>query len=605
MKHSFTSYILLASAATLSFFQTEAAQTITPQDADTQSTVELPYSESFDDKGNYDGKNVLPIGWLTTGTYPWRTASITGVKAITGTYYIVAPESDQAHNETAYTPLFDMKAGTEYTVSFYLYMPGRIYYEEQRPNSFRLTVGSEQDSEFHTNTLLSLDDAVVKEWTRQEVKFTPEQDGTYCFAFSLTTEHNWAGDVAIDDFLITAPGLILRPTADFGFNSLFNLMDSKCILFPNQPLDIVNLSQSATEYAWEAPGAEPSTSTEPTPSFTFPASGTYTIKLTAKNIKGERSTFKEVNVALYDHNLAITDEKELPIMNYNPGEDPLLQQGELPTFDTDEKYDYVAGVNHYYRKVAERFTLPDDQELTVRSASIYFQNYNLKATYSGEQKNCQAKWVIYGDKDGEVDESTIFGQKISTLGEEFGTVALNMTALMSFTPDKPIPTKGSFYVALEIDPNYSIDSNIDGIARGFLGMSPYIHHSGTTTLYVNPDNVPDGSSIETGKWVGIDKFDKKYAGYGWYMVLWTEAPEMGSVALNSDGQPVFAIRVDDNNLIVSGTKKGESLCVYGTNGTLVKKALTSDYSTELSINDLGNGIYIVSTPQGTQKFIKK
>ncbi len=566
-------------------------------------TVDLPYFESFDDEENYDGKNVLPIGWLTTGTYPWQTASIPNVKAVTGTYYMVAPNSGQARNETAYTPFFDMTAGTEYTISFYLYMPGSVYDGEQHSNNFKFTVGTDQDSEFQTTTLIGKTNAIVSDWELQEVKFTPEKDGQYCFGFSLSTEYTNAGHVAVDDYLVTAPGMVIRPTADFSINSMFNLLDSKYVLFSGQTLDIVNQSKAATEYLWEMEGAEPSSSTDQNPSFSVSASGTYTIKLTAKNSAGERTTFKEVNISLFDTEIKQSNGL-VPLTGYNPTEDQLINQGSVPTYDTDTEYDFVTGLNHYYRSFAERFVMPAENSIDLSQVSFFITEYDLSDDY-GTLRGLPANFVVYGEKDGELDENNVIYRSNTTIEDILGTTGIFETQGRDFKLNEPVKISGNFYLAFELSPELPLVAPIAEKTRPNLALAPCVHRSGTTTFFVKADNAPEGNSeIEAGKWYSIDKFDRKLAGYGWYMMMWATAPKNGEVALNSMGEIVFAAKVQDNNLIVSGTNAGDKVAVYNMSGVQVASATATGSSTTLGIGDLAKGIYVVATPQGTQKVIK-
>ena len=103
-------------------------------------TPSIPYLETFDEGSHYDGVAYLPIGWLATGDEPFVTASLKDKPAISGDYYMVAPSAMlTSRRDIAYTPLMEMEAGVEYSVSFYLYLPGGT-----NPASFKFTVGREQ-----------------------------------------------------------------------------------------------------------------------------------------------------------------------------------------------------------------------------------------------------------------------------------------------------------------------------------------------------------------------------------------------------------------------------------------------------------------------------
>lgn len=572
--------------------------TVDPVDPD-KVVCELPYSQSFDNENkDYDGTTYVPKGWLATGTSTFITANTDDLKAADGSYYLIAPESRVQRDDRIYTPYFHMQAGVEYTASFYLYMPGNLDYGHA--SDFSFTVGDEQDSEFHT-PLLTLPRYTNEAWTKHTVKYTPEEDGDYCFSFALGGEDTYAGEACIDLFTVTSPEAKAKPRAVFSFNGYFDLMNSKLITFEGSKVQMVNQSTDADTYLWEVPGAQPETSTEPNPTFMFPQDGDYNVKLTVTNERGESSTSEKVSVEL------VRGEKaQLPIGVSNPNEDQLWTRSKVPSFAT-ASCDWVTGANHYYKHFAERFDLPAGNEYAVTSVTLYLCYYNLASRCYNEQANEPVSIVLYGEKDGKPDTSKEFGRYTSTMKGLFGTLGLSEAEMRGIQFDKPIVADGPFYVAFEFSDGLWFDEPDANLSRTEVGFGGFTHRSKVTTLYVQPTAVPETSTfVPDGSYCPVDALDAEYKGVGLNLVAWANVKgSETSVALTSDGSVAFDARLDGDLLTVSGTHAGETVLVSDVAGKTVAAAKASAESTALSLSNVPAGLYIVKTDLGARKFVKK
>ena len=578
------------------------------------AALELPYFNTFDNYDNdYDGTSVVPANWKSVGSYPFFTAAITGLNAVTGTYYIVADESaEDNRDDRLYTPLFRLKAGTEYTISYYLYMPGNSGGGVLRATNLRVTVGSEQDIDFQPITMQRIEGQSISEFTKQEFTFTPEYSGAYCFAFSLDTEVNYSGQVAIEDFNITAPGLVAKPTANFGIGGIFELMYSNMLAYPNQPVMITNLSSNADEFEWTVtcPDGTTITSTDDTPELEFNQNGTYSIGLTAANSAGSRSTTKSVTVQ------CVNGDYDGSLTTWNPNHDGLMERGLLPSFAAygNEWYDYdfVSGYNRFYKKVAERFEMPENVVAEISYLNIWLGHYRNRAYTTGYDSEKPFSIVLYGETDGKLDENKVFGRVDSRLIDLFGNSGIGGSAGeprdVDFTKltGAPIKTTGTFYLSFEFDKDMTIIPDDPNIGRSYFGMNTVEHATGVATLYAKPDSVPSNSNIVAdGNWYRIDEIDPTKKGLGNYFILWAKTSlDAGSVALNSLGEVMFAVRREGENVIVSGTKEGEQVAIYNMNGILVATAIAAENSTSIPVQHLSSGVYVVKAGAGTAKFVR-
>ncbi len=586
-----------------------------PNSDNFSSAYEVPYYNTFDNyDGDYDGTTVVPAGWLTVGSSPFFTANITDVDAVTGSYYLVADESEiNNRDDRVYTPMFRLTAGTEYTISYYLYMPGNSGGGVLRDTDLRVTVGSEQDFDFHPKTMQLIEDQSITSWTKQEFTFTPEMSGAYCFAFSMITDVNYSGLVAIDDFNITAPGLIKRPTADFGIGGVFDIIDSDMLVYPGQPVAVANLSKYADEYAWEVtcPGGSVLTSEDESPEFNFNESGNYSIKLTVSNVRATRSTTKSVNVECIE-----PIKETYSLMTFNPNHDALKERGLIPAFvedgNEDTEYDFATGYNRYYTKLAERFDVPANVDFEITSLYTWLANYRNRAYTSGYDSEKPFEVVIYGETNGKLDESKVYGRVTSTLMDLFGNTGIGGTAgeprLIDFNTilGAPIKVNGPFYVALEFASDMTVKTDDSNMGRSYIAFNAVKHSTDVSTLYVKPHAVPEYATIQAdGNWYPVDMLDNTMKGIGAYFVLWVNSKyENSSIAINTLGETVFAIRLLGDDLHVSGTNQGEQVIVYNINGVAVAFAVGQDGGTMLNLGHLLSGTYVVKTESGVSKFVK-
>ena len=168
----------------------------------------------------------------------------------------------------------------------------------------------------------------------------------------------------------------------------------------------------------------------------------------------------------------------------------------------------------------------------------------------------------------------------------------------------PVKTKGTFYLAFEFADDMTVTTTDPNLGRSYMGMNTILHSDGVATLYAKPTKVPANSTVKAdGKWHRIDEIDPTKKGLGNYFIIWAESAT-SSIALNSMGNVVFAVRVEGSNLIVSGTTEGEAVAVYNLNGQLVASEIAQGQSAVVDVAGMPNGVYVVKTAAGVAKFVK-
>lgn len=554
-----------------------------------KTVVELPYSQSFDNENkDYDGTTYVPAGWLSVGDFPFRTANIEGIKAKDGTYYAIAPESSMARSERLYTSFFPLIKGTTYTVNFYLYMPGG----EEGRSDFDFTVGEEQDADLHTS-LLRLDSVSTDGWMPVKVTFTPDHSAYYCFSFAPSGATPNAGEVGIDLFTVTAPGLVARPRADFAFNGTYSQMNSHLTLVDGQTIQMIDRSTAAETHRWDIPGANPDWSDEANPTFSFPNSGIYQARLKVTNEKGESTTTQTLTVDV------VSEASSLPLTVFDPTNEPLMTRDNIPYFSTAENADYATGVNHYYRAFAERFFLPDEMEYSISGLTLFLCHYNLSNAIEGVERKKTLRVALYPDVDGRPDTEHPYSAQTFTLEEAFGTMGLSKAEMRTLPFKQPLTAKGPFFLAFEFDPTLTLDLKDTQLSRTIVGLGGFYHRSGQTSFFCRPDSVPAQSTFQPdGSYCPVDSVDADLAGLGLNVTAWMSirrddgTPE--SIAIAPNGSRPFAARFNGNIIEVSGTHEGQPISLTDLNGRTLFRTTAHGTTLTLSANGLPHGTYLVN-----------
>lgn len=409
--------------------------------------------------------------------------------------------------------------------------------------------------------------------------------------------------MCIDLFRVTAPGLIAKPRAQFGVNGSYNVMNSSVLTSADCHIQMINGSTDADSYEWTAEGATPSTSTEYQPTFSFPESGDYKIKLKATNVKGEDTMEQTFKIQVLDKNTT----GQISVENYSPN-DTQLQRETAPAYDTDANgYDYVTGFNHYYEKIAEKFNVPDGFEYTLGTINYGLNFYNISNNPNVHDGDKPFSIVLYGDKNGRPDPDNVYDRWDTTVREALGTTGNSTLEFRTIKPTKQLVAKGTFYLAFEFD-GMSIDEADSHLTRSFISLSAYKHKSNISSLFVLPTAAPEGSAVKVdGTWTPVESYDMDLKGMGISCIAWMTPSASGAtaVAMTPDGKVAFAAMLNGNDLTVSGTKAGETVSVFDMAGRNVAQKAAADQSTVVSLAGVPAGVYIVTTPAGTQKFVKK
>lgn len=576
-----------------------------PNPDNAEYAEELPYSNTFDNLDNdYDGTSYLPRNWQSTGTMPFITGAIADLSAVTGDWYLVTEQTDMPRDERLYTPFFDLEAGREYHISYYIYMPGYMTY-----SNLRLTAGYEQDADFQPYTLQEITERSITNWEKQEVTFVPKKSGLHCFALQLTSESGYAGRVAFEDFSITAPHIQPYPRPTFSIPGTFELEASSMLTYGTKTVQASNLSTNADLCHWtvERPDGTTVESEAYEPYFDFDQWGTYNVTLKATNARGERSTTHTYNVLNIDGSY-----NDFSVTTWNPNEDKLYDRlSGVPAFETagapnDTERDYATGFNRYYTVFAERYEMDDETKTTIKSLLFTEAYYRLCPSQSNSDMYKPFSMVVYGETDGKLDETKVWGRYDSTVGEVFGNRTVSGSGggdMLGIQLETPITATGTFYVAFEFPSDITVVIEDPQVGRSFLGLSASRHKTEVATLYCKPRMLPQGSTAKVGEWCRVDEVREDMKGVGFYLILWVDFNNAKEVAI----RPIhtannLSVSRNANELTVTGTTAGEALNIYTADGRLVRSLRALDAATNVRLEGLPHGIYLLKTGDATVKF---
>lgn len=571
---------------------------------------ELPYLETFDDETHYTGEDFLPIGWKSEGNDQFVTCNINNVPAMSGDYYMATiPSLFTGRRDIAYTPLLEMKSDTEYTVSFYLYMPGG-----DNIAKLQFTAGKEQTDTAQNEVLTEIQDRRIHNWEQIVLKYTPETDGQYCFAFKVVSDMPYDGYTAIDDFTIKSENDIFKPVARFYTdNTLNSVFSGTPLIFEGQKVKMIDMSTDATEYEWNVTGdAEISDPYAKEPTVLFKSSGNYDISLTVTNQAGTSTASRSFMANIVQD----SNKKEDAVYTTNDGIDRIYQQNDTPSFredgtvqdnDTYEVYyDYVVGVSDYYRCFAERFEIPEERELTITSVTFTVMQYNphirTVSDYEDDSKK-EFAVVIYQEKDGKPDiDNPVYIERRGMV-DQFGDAGYYSSVMHAINFAESVKVKGTFYVALEFD-ELVLHPEGTVIDRSYFGAETRKHANMQTTLYVKPIMAnPNTECNIDGQYVRADLFCNELEGYSFATTAW--------ITINDDWtglEPASTVKayvsVDGQSIRITGTESQSKITIYSTSGETVFNGKANGNETMISISDWNNGVYILTVDGQSVKFVK-
>lgn len=564
-----------------------------PDSENNQLCQELPLVENFSNAEHYDGTSVLPIGWATTGTAIWRTSSINTLPAASGDYYMIAPESNHARNERAYTPFFMLEEGLTYTISFQSYQEATTINGVSRMTSINLRVGTQQDSDFLPVTIATITkNNKNAEWDKHSYTFSPAKTGAYCFCFELHGD-SYSGYAAVDDLRITSPIHQEKVEPLFHPLAIFSAESSAAISMGNAPMRMAHYVNNGTPSAWNADGAKTEMLENGDAFVYFTESGEYDVTLSAVNASSENQITKPIKVQHFND-----PGDQLLFTSYDPSTSKTFGRGDIPSFSTDPYgLDYITGPNHYYSTFAEYFPAPEAAKLSITQFQFHMTNLRYVPTQNVDDEDIKKpiKVKFYGvDENGAPDESKLVASFTYTMRDIFGiTIGSFAGDILTVKLPRPVTVTGPFFVAIEYSEKIFIDPVDPNIGRSFASMGVAKHIHNRTSLYCKPYKTPPFTNVELDEWCPVSDLDPSLQGFSLALTL-TGSYEPGYLSVSQPGvASAKSCRLAGRSLLVE-TPEATNVAIYTLDGVRHMTFSASPGMNTIDVSALSAGMYIVS-----------
>ena len=201
--------------------------------------MELPYTQNFDSAAE------MPAEWKAdgnTGAYGFQVVDVDDYLGLPNVHAHTLPNAmfamgaPYSREEYIYTPKFAFRQGIEYTVEFWLQMPG----QNGKKNSLNVFVATAPVKDnIIGNPLYEVNDGSISEWEKQSFTFMPETEGEYCFIIKVTCPLTNAGNILIDDFSVTEKIVSATPAAPTDFRAGASMLNRSVALnWTNPTVDV-------------------------------------------------------------------------------------------------------------------------------------------------------------------------------------------------------------------------------------------------------------------------------------------------------------------------------------------------------------------------------
>jgi len=520
----------------------------------------LPYVE------NFDNADITTDGWLisdpsTTVTTKMGVGSLSGLASLSGSSYLISGyDASASRNAWAFSPALSLMAGVTYHVYIYAYAPGYNSVNDE----FKVTVGTDQTSATQTTVLIDksgTNSAAISDWTKYEATFTPSTSGNYNFAVNHCTVAKDVDAVAFENFVVSDNVYVEPPIVhtytNGGLWSATTVFNDSIYLPNNQAVNYVVKLMSATSFSWSFDAsATASSTTDSIPSVTYSTSGNHTATLNASGPGGNTNLD-----ATYTFIKPTTSTNADIVYNFK-SYDAVANY----TFSTNN---YLMGPNTYYKKVAEKYSLPSDATVTISQIYLYVGAYTLSSAIRAKTFTIQ---IVKADGANGLP-GTVASTVTPTYSTLFGTTAISTPTMKTYTYTTPVTVTGSFYIVLDFT-NVGTPS-----ASNFVGLYSTAGRSYTDcSLFM------------------------------YYSSAWTAASDLvgddmaGFIAPKLTFQSVTAVEnpkykklnafISEKQLYIQDANEGENLIIYDLTGyTVFSKTLKA--SNEVIPVSLNKGVYLV------------
>lgn len=532
------------------------------------SAANLPYFYSF------ETATIANDGWLITDARNFMSSN-TYSSSPYGDYSLLSNyDSGASRAAWAFSPAVTLTEGTTYYVSIYVYAPGYSGVKDE----FKITVGSAQTAATQTTVIIDKSGANATTYsamTKVSGSFTATASGDFYFGINHCTVAKDVNLVAFDAFGVSEGSEFVYPpnarifVSDGGLWSASSATD-KVFLSEKEPITYTSVATAATSFLWTFTGdANPEISEDPFVAVDYASAGDKTASFEAVGPGGTSTVNTAFNVTRPA--ASITD-----IVWNMSATDPIT----LYYLTTNN---YVVGINSYWKRNAEKFTLPADVTVSLKSIGFYVGSYAMSST--NRTKNVAITLYTEGTDGLPGTQIATYTTTFATL---FGTSSITSSApaLKTYTLTTPQSITGSFFVEINFSSYTSTASATNNI--GLFSSSERSIDYNTTYVYYQ------------SAWTPVADLTGPISAAIIPNLTFTDPATSGIVNGKLDSN--LNVSIQNNTLNVENASIGSGIAVYDLSGKVIYTNVATRENSSSPLR-LSNGVYLVKVGAKTQKVV--
>lgn len=539
----------------------------------------FPYIE------NFDANNISNDGWLisdpaitvlTSGSFNMQTGTLAGLAALSGTNYLISGfDTYASRNAWAFSPAITLSGGTTYHIYIYAYAKGYSGIKDE----FKVTVGTNQTSSTQSTVIIDKTGAsavAISTWTRFEGTFTPTTTGTYNFGINHCTAVWDVNAVAFENFIVSENVYVEAPKVDIfstgGLQSATKTTNNSVYLATGEPINYIVKLINASSFLWGFDAsATPSSTTDSISTVTYSTEGTHKTTLNATG-PGGNSIGNSTNFIIRPVDNVTSD------IVYN------FKSYDQSTTSFFTENNYVAGPNTYYKKFAEKYSIPTNTSVSISKIYLFLGAYNIAT--ANQSKNITISILRADGIDGL--PGSVVSTVTTTYASLLGTSIISANTTKTYTYSTPVTLTGSFYIAIDFS---TITATSTTNYIGIVCTTPRKYKDASLYLYYNSAWVSSGTLIPNGQLSA------------YIAPKITFIPSLTTSIANS-ATSKMNVYIIDNKLHIQQAEIGNSVKIYSIAGENVYNTVLDADNSVLNIS-LKPGIYIVRVAEKTTKLIVK
>lgn len=570
--------------------------------AHTQSVVRAKATDTqvfFEDFETFNTTTMLPEGWVVFDNLDNAITTANIIESTSGYYTAFSGNNglssmyndDASRDGWAIAPGITLEGGHTYHFGIYAFCMGY----NKVVDEWTMTIGTAQTIEAQNTIIIDHSGSNAtqdEDWILCSGTFTPATTGTYYLAIHHCTETP-GGNIAMWDYIqVDSDHIRILPEGSlFSKGGLWSMdghfadengniesyrayiQDGETFQYGCAGTNIESLIWDFGPYA-TTPDYEVA---QPIVTHNFPnnTDEVYNdVILTMINADGESFAMREFFLNRIGNNETYSDF----VGNIRP-EDGFYLYGA-----GSSGYDALSGLNSYYTRLAERFVVPSDVNVTISGAYMIPLYYNMSVINRKKDVTIKVLLADANNNPGEV----VYMESLK-LENVFGSQAFQGSTLAAIPFTEEVKVKGTFFIEIEFPEGISIGSNnhlflATTSARSFEGDNSSFFYNATAT-----------SEAEEGWYSATD-----YYGAGFSTAIFPLVTFHDISAVSAPQVSDCTVFVNGNELNVVNAPNGSDIVVTDLTGRVVLVAQANTVKTTINTG-LNAGIYIVTVNGNSTK----